>query len=408
MYRITVFDLPSAADAFYNRLPMQPPPPFWNCPVNAVPWMRRMPWSIPLLAAGLMAMGLLGLARYEEFGDGPPHYLRQQLLWAGLGSIVLFAAALFSYRRLAAWSYALFALSIALLSLVYFFPTVNGAHRWLRIGRIGLQPSELAKVAFVLVLGRYLMYRENYRRLAGLLAPLALAAVPVLLILKEPDLGTAAVFPPVLLAMLLVAGARRADLLRVIAVGVVLLPLFWMQMSPYQKSRVTVLLHPPTAGVKPSASEFQTHQARTMLALGGPWGSLASGHPTDDMAVYHLPEGHCDFILCVLVERFGLLGLAAVLALYALLVWRVAAVAIETREPFGRLLAAGVAALLAVQVLMNTGVTVGLLPVTGLPLPMVSYGGLGLVVHCLALGLVINVALRQGYQMTNEPFRYRA
>lgn len=270
-----------------------------------------------------------------------------------------------------------------------------------------MQPSELAKVAFVLALGRYLMYRENYRRLGGLLTPLALAAVPVLLILKEPDLGTAAVFLPVLLAMLLVAGARRADLLRVIAAGVVLLPLFWMQMSPYQKSRVTVLLHPPAAGAKPSASEYQTHQARAMMALGGAWGSLLSGQPTDDMAVYHLPEGHCDFILCVLVERFGLPGLATVLALYGLLVWRVAAVAVDTREPFGRLLAAGVAALLAVQVLMNAGVTVGLLPVTGLPLPLLSYGGSGLVAHCLALGLVINVALRPGYEVTNEPFRYR-
>ncbi len=130
-------------------------------------------------------------------------------------------------------------------------------------------------------------------------------------------------------------------------------------------------------------------------------------HGPDDMAAYHLPEDHCDFILCVLIERFGLPGLAAVLALYGLLVWRVTAVAIETREPFGRLLAAGVAALLAVQVLMNAGVTVGLLPVTGLPLPLVSYGGSGLVAHCVALGLVINVALRPGYEVANEPFRYR-
>lgn len=375
--------------------------------MNAAPWIRRVPWSIPLLAAGLMATGLLGLARCEDFSDGARHYLRQQLLWTGVGSIAIFAAALASYRRLAAWSYAIFAVSILLLALVYFFPTVNGAHRWLRLGRIGLQPSELAKVAFVLALSRYLMYRENYRQLIGLIPPLALAAMPVLLILKEPDLGTAAVFPPVLLAMLLVAGARRADLLRVIAAGVVLLPLFWMQMSPYQKSRVTVLLHPPAAGARPSASEYQTHQARSMMALGGPWGSLVSGQPTEDIAAYHLPESHCDFILCVLVERSGLPGLAVVLVLYGLLVWRIAAVAIDTREPFGRLLAAGVAALLAAQVLMNAGVTVGLLPVTGLPLPLVSYGGSGLMAHCLALGLVINVALRPGYEVTNEPFRYR-
>ena len=170
-------------------------------------WIRRVPWSIPLLAAALMATGLLGLARCEDFGEEARHYLRQQMIWAAAGLAVMVAATPVNYRRLAAWSYLFFALSVVLLVLTYFFPPVNGAHRWLRVGRIGVQPSEFAKVAFVCVLARYLMYRENYRRFRGLLPPLALAAVPVLLILKEPDLGTAAVFLPVLLAMLFVAGA---------------------------------------------------------------------------------------------------------------------------------------------------------------------------------------------------------
>ena len=187
-----------------------------------------------------------------------------------------------------------------------------------------------------------------------------------------------------------------------------LMPLFWMQMSPYQKSRVEVLFSPPVPGQKPAAGAYQLYQGRRMMALGGPWGSLVSGPATEDAAAYHLPEDHTDFIFCVLGERLGLPGMALVLLLYGLLVWRTAAVAMETREPFGRLLAVGVAALVAVQVVVNTGVTVGLLPVTGLPLPLVSYGGLGLLAHCLALGLVLNVAARPGYEMTNEPFRYRA
>ncbi len=267
-------------------------------------------------------------------------------------------------------------------------------------------------MAFVLVLGRYLMYRENYRRLRGLLVPLAFTTLPVLLVLKEPDLGTASVFLPVLFVMLFVAGARRGDLLRVLMAGVLLLPLFWMQMSPYQKSRIRVLFSPPAPGQKPMAEAYQLYQGRKMMALGGPWGSLVSVTrervpATEDMAVYHLPEDHTDFIFCVLSERLGLPGLALVLLLYGLIVWRTVGVALETREPFGKLLAAGVASLLAVQVLINTGVTVGLLPVTGLPLPLVSYGGSGLLAHCLALGLVLNVAIRPGYEVTNEPFRYR-
>ncbi len=334
------------------------------------------------------------------------------MLWTALGMAAMLAATLPSYRRLSQWSYAIFGLAILLLAAVYFFRSVNGAHRWVRWGHVGLQPSEFAKLAFVLVLGRYLMYRENYRRLRGLLAPLALATLPVLLVLKEPDLGTASVFLPVFFVMLLVAGARRDDLLRVLLAGVALLPLFWMQMSPYQKSRIEVLLNPPAAGQKPSADGYQLYQGHKLMALGGVWGSSFTPTrervpATEDMAAYHLPEDHTDFIFCVLGERFGLPGLALVLLLYGLIVWQAAAVAIQTREPFGRLLAAGVAALLAVQVLINTGVTVGLLPVTGLPLPLVSYGGSGLVAHCLALGLVLNVALRPGYEVTNEPFRYR-
>jgi cell division protein FtsW (lipid II flippase) len=369
--------------------------------------MRRIPWWIPLAAAGLMLLGLLGLARCEDFGDGGRHYLRQQMLWAALGMAAMLAATLPNYRWLCHWSYAIFALTILLLLAVYLFRPVNGAHRWVRWGHVGLQPSEFAKLAFVLVLGRYLMYRENYRRLRGLLAPLALATLPVLLVLKEPDLGTASVFLPVLFAMLLVAGARRDDLLRVALAGVVLLPLFWLQMSPYQKSRIEVILRPPVAGEKPSANAYQLYQGHKMMAMGGPWGSFFRGPPTEDMATFHLPEDHTDFIFCVLGERFGLPGLALVLLLYGVIVWQAAVVAMETREPYGRLLAAGVAALLAVQVLVNTGVTVGLLPVTGLPLPLLSYGGSGVVVHCLALGLVLNVALRPGYEVTNEPFRYR-
>jgi cell division protein FtsW (lipid II flippase) len=375
--------------------------------VKAAVWVRRIPWSIPLAAAGLMGLGLLGLARCDDFGDGQGRFLRQQMLWAALGLSAMLAATVPSYRRLCHWSYAIFGLAILLLTAAYFFRPVGGAHRWVRWGHFGLQPSEFAKLAFVLVLGRYLMYRENCRRLRGLLAPLALATLPAVLVLKEPDLGTASVFLPVFFVMLLVAGARRTDLLRVLLAGVLLLPLFWLQMSPYQKSRINVLLHPPVAGQEPPAAAYQLYQGHKMMCLGGPWGSFFSAPASAETVACHLPEDHTDFIFCVLGERVGLPGLALVLLLYGLIVWQAVAVAIQTREPYGRLLAAGVAALLAVQVLINSGVTVGLLPVTGLPLPLVSYGGSGLLAHCLALGLVLNVALRPGYEVSNEPFRYR-
>jgi rod shape determining protein RodA len=315
-------------------------------------------------------------------------------------------ATLPNYRVICQFCYGLFLAALALLVLVYFFPAVNGAHRWIRIGPIGLQPSELMKLAFILALARYLMYRDNYRRLRGLAAPLALALLPVLLILKEPDLGTSLVLLPVLFVMLFAAGARRGDLMWIALAGLLVLPLLWTQMSVDQKSRITALFDQPPPDQRPGDKAYQLHQAKRVRALGGVWGSYFTGQPTDDMAVYRLPEAQSDFIFSIVGERFGLPGMAMVLGLFALLVARGLAIAAETREPFGRLLATGVATLLGVEVIINTGMNVGLLPVTGLSLPLMSHGGSGLAVHAIAIGLLLNVGLRPGYEVTNEPFRY--
>jgi len=374
--------------------------------VKATGWARRLPWMIVVAATLLMVFGCLGIARVDELTEGSGRFFRQQVAYAAIALVAMLLATIPNYRVLCQFSYALFLLSIGLLVVVYFCPPINGVHRWIRLGPIGIQPSELAKVAFVLALARYLMYRDNFRRLRGLAAPLALTLLPVLLILKEPDLGTALVLLPILFAMLFAAGAKRIDLACVVLAGMLVLPFLWTQMNLDQKSRITALMDQPTPDQRPSDDAYQLHQAKRMRALGGVWGSFFAGQPTDDLAAYHLPEARSDFIFCVLGERFGLPGTALVLGLFAVLVWRALAIASETREPFGRLLATGVAALFAVEVLINTGMNVGLLPVTGLSLPLVSHGGSGLLAHAMALGLILNVGLRPGYEMANEPFRY--
>ena len=365
-----------------------------------------MPWSIVAVAACLVCLGWLGIARCEQLSEGSGRFLRQQMVYSGLAFTAMLAVSVPNYRILCRASYAVFLCSLALLVVVYFVPSPNYAHRWIRVGPISLQPSEFAKVAFVLALARYLMYRENYRRFWGLMIPLAITTVPVLLILKEPDLGTAAVFLPLLFAMLFVAGARRFDLARIILVGLLMLPLLWTQMSREQKSRVVALFEQPAAGERPSDDAYHLHRAKRMMALGNVWGGLVVGEPTEDRHAYQLPEARNDFIFCVLGERLGLPGMALVLGLYGLLVWRGLVIAANTREPFGRLVAAGVAALLGIEVLINTAMTVGLTPITGLSLPMVSYGGSGLLAHAMALGLLLNIGLRPGYEVTAEPFRY--
>ena len=369
-------------------------------------WAARVPWSLVVVALGLVALGLLGIARSEELAESGGGFLRRQLVWSLVALAAMWLATLPSYRLLCRWSYAAFALSIVLLMAVYFFPPIHGAQRWIRLGGVGLQPSEFAKVAFVLAMSRYLMYRENYRRFRGLVVPLLLALVPLVLILREPDLGTSLVFLPLVYAMLYAAGARGGDLLKVGLCGVAVLPLLWTQMSGEQKSRVTALLDQTSPGEKPTDDGYHLHQAKQVLSLGGVWGSFLIGEQASDRSVYHLPEDHTDFIFTVLGERFGWLGSGGVLLLFALLVWRGMVVAEATREPFGRLAAVGLTALFGVQALVNTAMTVGLLPITGMSLPLVSYGGSGLLAHAIALGLIVNIALRPGYEVAGEPFRY--
>ena len=202
--------------------------------------------------------------------------------------------------------------------------------------------------------------------------------MPVLLILKEPDLGTSLVLLPVFLAMLFAAGAKRSDLACVALAGLLSLPLLWTQMSPNQKSRITALFDQPAPGRQPSEDAYQLYQAKRVRALGGVWGSLldrVSRPTTWPPTTCRRPKAISSS--CVLGERLGLPGMALVLGLFGVLVWRGLAIAGETREPFGRLLAAGVASLLAVEALIHTGMAVGLLPVTGLSLPLCQLRRLG-------------------------------
>lgn len=367
--------------------------------------MRRGPWLIVGAAAALVALGCLGIARCEELSGGSGRYLRQQIVWAVLAALVCAMVSVPNYRKLGRWSFALFLLAIVLLFLVYLFPPINGSRRWLRIGPLGFQPSELAKVACVLVVARSLMNRPVWTGAAALMAPIGLTMAPVLLILREPDLGTALVFLPVVLMMLVAAGLRRSQFLALALAGLVAMPVLWSQMSLEQQSRVTSLFEQAGPAEAATGDGYHLRQAKQVLALGGFWGSLLAGPAVEDSAAYHLPEARSDFIFCVLKERLGLPGVAMVLGLYAAMVWQGLEIAAATSEPFGRLTAVGLSSLVGVQVLINTGMNVGLLPITGLSLPLVSYGGSGLVSHGLLLGLLINIGMRPGYEVAREPFR---
>ena len=367
--------------------------------------LSQFPWALILSAICLVALGLAGIWRCDELAGSDGRFFYRQVVWCGVACVALVVTALPSHRQFGCYAYWIFAGSIVLLLLVYLFPPVNGAQRWIRVGPIGLQPSELAKVAYVIVLSRYLQDRDHLRRVSGVVWPVALSVVPILLILREPDLGTATVFLPVLLTMLFIAGVPKRNLAGLVVVGVCLLPVLWSQMSLEQRSRVTSLFDQAGPGEAASDEGYQLRQAKQMVALGGGWGSYWLGDQVDDPAAYRLPEAHSDFIFCVIGERFGLPGMGVVLLLYAWLVWQAIAIGRATRDGFARMLAFGLATLLGVQVVINTGMSVGLLPITGLPLPLLSHGGSGLMTQGITLGLLVNVAMRPGYDIAPEPFQ---
>lgn len=368
-------------------------------------WIRRIPWLLIGTALSLFLIGLSAIARGDELyrlGEFAP---RQQI-WAVMGIAVFVVSASWPYHRLKWVSYGAYALCLTLLVAVFFMPAKNYSHRWIPLGFMNFQPSELAKLAYIAALARYLMHRESFRTWFGLIPPFLMTLVPVALILKEPDLGTSLLFFPVLFAMLFAAGARPGHLLTVAMLGVLSTPLLWTQMSAEQKSRIVSVFTQKTGGEAPDDDGYHLHQSKRVFALGGVWGSELAGMPIRSRRAYHLPESRTDFVFALVGERWGLVGCLLTLVLFIALVGRGLLIAAETRDPFGRLLAVGIVSLIGAQALINTGMTVGLLPITGMTLPMMSYGGSSLLATCAALGLLVSIELRPTLMLTGEPFRF--
>jgi cell division protein FtsW (lipid II flippase) len=229
--------------------------------------------------------------------------------------------------------------------------------------------------------------------------------LPLLLILREPDLGTALLFLPILYAMLFAAGARTRHLLIAALIGIAMLPLLWQQMTSEQRSRIVMLFNQTDGGTAPAGDGFHLHQSKQVLALGGLYGSIWNDEPIiDDPTAWHLPAAREDFILSIIGERYGLAGVSSVLLMYVVLAWRGLRAAMKTHDPWGRLVAVGIVTMIGVQALINSGMTVGLMPITGMTLPFCSYGGSSLLSFSIAAGLLMNIAMRPGYDVGPVPF----
>lgn len=355
-----------------------------------------------LVAAGLWA---ISAAR--------PGLAAVQLRWCGVGFAATCAVLLVPYRRLLDLAWPVWAASIALLVVVLVFgESRNGAVRWLQFGPVGLQPSEFAKVAHVLVLARYIRFRRDHRTFKGLFVPFLITVVPMALVMMEPDLGTAAMFVPVLFAMLWAAGARTKHLLVVVALGVAALPALYeiMPAGHYQRQRVDAFVASllPKKDAKDAARKaaessaaevprahdtFQRDEAVAAVASGG----VAGASRGEDEPAQHerVPESWTDFVFVVLAEEWGLLGVLVVLGLWAALLGGFGMIAAELKEPAGRLVGVGALVLLGSQAAVNLAMTMGSFPITGVPLPFVSYGGSSMLASWLLVAVVLHAKARQ-------------
>jgi cell division protein FtsW len=346
-----------------------------------------------LVTLGLVAFGLVMVysassARAALAADDPAYYLKRQAVYALAGVVALALLSRTDYRRLRFAVAPLLLGSFVLLVAVLVLGTpVNGARRWLAFGPATLQPSELAKLALVLWLAAYLARRPAPQSLGELLRPIGLVVgTAFVLVIVEPDLGTAITIAIMAAAVLVAAGTRLTTLAGAGAAGFFLVSAsIWLE--PYRRERLLSFLDP---WQDPEGAGFQSVQA--MIALGS-GGFLGNGLGQSVQKVYYLPEASTDMIFAIVGEELGLLGAFGVIAAFVAFGYAGFNVALGCRDPFGKLLAAGVTALVCGQAAVNVSAVMGLAPLTGIPLPFVSYGGSSLVVGLAAVGILLNIAV---------------
>jgi len=345
-----------------------------------------------LITLGLVAFGLVMVysatsAPAALASTDPMSYLKKQGGYALFGVVLMMTASRFDYRKLRLLAPALVLTALGgCLAVLAIGARINGARRWIEFGPATFQPSELAKLAIAVWAAAYLCKRPAPRTLRELWRPTGLLlGVFCVLILAEPDLGTAISLVVVVLAILLVSGTPGSTLASgggiVVALGQLAI---WFE--PYRRARI-FSFHDPWKD--PQGAGFQTVQALISLGSGGMFG-VGLGHGV--AKVNYLPEAHTDMILGVIGEELGLVGVAAVLAAFVAFAWAGLRVALLCKDPFGKRLAVGVVALVSGQAAINLAAVLGLAPLTGIPLPFISYGGSSLVVTLLAVGVLLNIA----------------
>jgi len=387
-------------------------------------------WANPawLSVASALALSILGLMaiRLTEPID-QPFYFNRQIVFLCIAILAAVGAAIPhpKWWRVISYPLACFVIFLLIFLLIPFVPDAivhprNGARRWINLIVTDFQPSELGKITLILALANYLRIRKNYRTLSGLLLPFAIILVPAMLILVEPDLGTTLIFPVALVAVLLAAGAKLWHLFTIaglgltigLAIAVISLsaaahdPPSYPLLEKHQVERIQGMINQVKGDRRQADTiNYQSFRAQTLVGSGGFQG-LGADRARVIIEFNRLPFDHNDMIFAVVANRWGFIGGTLIIAIYAIGSLGMILVAGTTRDPFGRLVCVGFASIILSQVIVNVGMTIGLLPITGMTLPFISYGGSSLVANYIMIGMALGIALRPSRNPMQRPFEF--
>jgi rod shape determining protein RodA len=368
--------------------------PAFRADPGRLSWLDRViqiPWPLLLLICLLAAVGFAML--FSAAGGNMSPWASRQMARFGVGLSLLFAICLVDLRLWYRFAYVIYAIGMVLLVAVEVVGEVGmGAQRWLDLGIIQLQPSEIMKVALVLTLARFYHARgpDEAARLLYLIPPAVLIALPVVLVLRQPNLGTATMLAGAGAALMFLAGVRLWIFLLGIGGGLAAIPIGWQFLHDYQRQRVLTFLDPTT---DPLGAGYHIIQSKIALGSGGIWGKgFLAGTQSH---LQFVPEQQTDFIFAVLAEELGLVGVLALLGLIAIILAYGVAIALRSRNHFGRLVAMGVTVSFFFYAFINMAMVMGLIPVVGVPLPLVSYGGTSMLAILIGFGLMMNVYIHR-------------
>src|SRR6266581_927761 len=354
-------------------------------------------WRFALIAMGILAVGVLSIysvsAGLTPSGQVPLY--AKQLVWILIGTLAFLTAVAIDYHKLARHAYVLYGAMLLLLALVLVMGrSTRGAQRWFALGPFAFQPSEVAKLVLVLVLAKYFADVQRSGWIQRVVVPGLLMLPGLILILKQPDLGTAMSFTFIFVSMVLVGGLHTKSLGLGILFTSMLFPfaweLIWTSLHDYQRERIMNFWDPM---IDPAGKGYHALQARIAIGSGGLLGKGLD--EATQSRLKFLPEGHTDFIFAVFAEQWGFIGVLVLFALFAILIFLAAEIAFKAKDPLGLMLAAGILSMLGFCLMVNVGMTMGIFPIVGIPLPLMSYGGTTTVTSMAALGLLLNVKRRR-------------